>query len=151
VPRFIAPAIAFRGRQVDASEELEREHRLLSRALDGEKGAEGGDADDDRDRDGGAPAAVAGLDDREDDRRQGQRAECDAGGVEAPALRIGALAHHDQRGSERSDDDRHVDEEDRSPADALDQCAAEQRMNCPQPRRAPIVPPASIRLASAIA
>ena len=75
-----------------------------------------------------APAPGRGLDERPDQAEHRAGQQHDAEDVEGARGVLGAVVEQDQQAEDEGEDaDRHVDEEDRLPADVLDEHAAEDR------------------------
>ena len=109
------------------AEEAEVDHRHGAPALDDR---EGGQADDGDGEHGElarrAPAPFVALDEREHERGEADREREHAGHVDGALDGLVArLAHGEQRDDDGADGDGKVEEEDRLPADALDEKAAD--------------------------
>jgi len=70
---------------------------------------------------------VPSLDEREGQSGERGRRKRHAPHVEAAPCGVGALAHDSRCHEQCAEDDRHVDQEHRAPADGLDQRASQQR------------------------
>ena len=118
------------GAEVGArAEEAELHHRRAPARLDHhERGQRQQCNREQRDHPGGAPAPRVALHEREHERRKPEREACDSGNVDLPDRGLVArLARGEQRHPDRCDRDGDVEDEDRLPADVLDEQAAQDR------------------------
>jgi len=111
-----------RGRERGAPEESQGQHRIGAGSLDGQEGHQQHDSEHDRGYDQLVSPGVPGFDDGEDDGREQQHARA----VRVSGLRLAALAHDPGSDDARDQHDRHVDDENRAPTDALHQGSAQQ-------------------------
>jgi hypothetical protein len=111
-----------------APEQRQRQHRLGDAPLDRDEGdEERAGPGEQRDDQGAPPALVVAAQQREHEHEQRGAERRDAGPVRARGVRVAALAQPQDRDGDRREADRHVEVEDRLPAERVGECAADER------------------------